>query len=125
MESLTGGANPVGALIGGGLGGVIGVPLTLVVACGGMLLSFLWLLLSPVRSLVKVVTSFTSDYKELVNERGTSAGWVAETGTRSGTTTSTFRERVMTHGELYATKEVLVEHIGVISCFHESKDPIP
>ena len=51
MRFLAGGANPIGALIGGALGGVIGVPLTLVVASFGMLLSFLWLLLSPVRSL--------------------------------------------------------------------------
>ena len=56
MRFLAGGANPVGALIGGGLGGVIGVPLTLVVACGGMLLSFLWLLLSPVRELQAMPT---------------------------------------------------------------------
>ena len=51
MRFVAGGANPIGALIGGALGGVIGVPLTLVVASFGMLLSFLWLLLSPVRGL--------------------------------------------------------------------------
>ena len=33
------------------LGGLIGLPLTLVVASVGMLLAFLWLLLSPVRAL--------------------------------------------------------------------------
>jgi hypothetical protein len=42
---------PIGALLGGALGGLIGVPLTLVVASVGMLLAFLWLLLSPVRAL--------------------------------------------------------------------------
>jgi MFS family permease len=51
MRFLAGGALPIGALIGGALGGVIGVPLTLVVAELGMLLAFLWLLLSPVRGL--------------------------------------------------------------------------
>jgi len=30
-----------------------------------------------------------------------------------------------TYAELYATKEVLVENIGGISCFHRDKDPIP
>jgi len=29
------------------------------------------------------------------------------------------------HSALYATKEVLVEHVGWISCFHQDKDPIP
>jgi MFS family permease len=51
MRFLAGGANPIGAVIGGTLGGLIGVPLTLVVASFGMLLGFLWLLLSPVRGL--------------------------------------------------------------------------
>jgi MFS family permease len=46
-----GGALPIGALIGGALGEVIGLPLTLVVAEFGMLLAFLWLFLSPVRAL--------------------------------------------------------------------------
>jgi len=51
MRFLAGGANAIGAVIGGALGGVIGVPLTLVVASFGMLLGFLWPLLSPVRGL--------------------------------------------------------------------------
>lgn len=51
MRFLVGGAMPVGALIGGALGGVIGVPLTLVVAELGILLAVLWLVLSPIRSL--------------------------------------------------------------------------
>lgn len=51
MWFLAGGARPIGAVIGGALGGVIGVPLTLVVASFGMLLGFLWPLLSPVRRL--------------------------------------------------------------------------
>jgi MFS family permease len=51
MRFLAGGANPIGAVIGGALGAAIGVPLTLVVASFGMLLGFLWPLLSPVRGL--------------------------------------------------------------------------
>jgi HK97 family phage major capsid protein len=60
------------------------------------------LLFSPVRRLVKVVQAGTSDYKELVSKRGTTSGWVGETGTRTATATSQLRERAMTHGELYA-----------------------
>ncbi|HLF12788.1 MAG TPA: phage major capsid protein [Gammaproteobacteria bacterium] len=59
-------------------------------------------LFSPIRDDVKVVQIGTSDYKELVNLRGTTGGWVGETGTRSATATSTLREVVPTQGELYA-----------------------
>ncbi|HUG36701.1 MAG TPA: MFS transporter [Candidatus Limnocylindrales bacterium] len=51
MRFLAGGAMPIGAVIAGALGGMIGVPWTLVVASLGMLLGFAWLLLSPVRGL--------------------------------------------------------------------------
>ena len=51
MRFVGGGALPIGALVGSALGGVLGLPLTLVVAEFGMLLAFLWLLLSPVRTL--------------------------------------------------------------------------
>lgn len=57
---------------------------------------------SPVRDLVKVVQVGTSDYKELVNIRGASSGWVGESGSRSETTTSQLREVAPTFGELYA-----------------------
>ena len=60
------------------------------------------LLFSPVRRLVKVVQSGSSDYKELVNIRGTTAGWVGESGTRAATATSQLREVAPTFGELYA-----------------------
>jgi HK97 family phage major capsid protein len=59
-------------------------------------------LFSPVRRLVKVVQAGTSDYKELVDIRGESSGWVGETGSRTATNTPTLREIVPTHGELYA-----------------------
>jgi MFS family permease len=51
MRFVAGGALPIGSLIGGALGTVIGLPLTLVVAQVGMLFPVLWLLLSRVRGL--------------------------------------------------------------------------
>lgn len=60
-------------------------------------------LFSPVRNLVKVVRAGSSDYKELVNIRGMSGGWIGESGDRSTpTATSQLREVTPTHGELYA-----------------------
>jgi HK97 family phage major capsid protein len=61
---------------------------------------------SPVRGLVKVVQTGSSDYKELVSTRGSSSGWVGEAGSRSATDTSLLREVVPTHGELYAYPQV-------------------
>ncbi len=60
------------------------------------------LLYSPVRSLVKVVQTGSSDYKELINLRGATSGWVGESGTRTATLTPQLREVVPTFGELYA-----------------------
>lgn len=62
---------------------------------------------SPVRRLIKVVRTGTSDYKELVNIGGgtsmvVGSGWVGETDTRNATTTPQLREVTPTHGELYA-----------------------
>lgn len=64
------------------------------------------LLFSPVRRLVKVVSTGTSDYKELVNIRGTSSGWVGESGSRTVTETPQLREVAPTFGELYAYPQV-------------------
>jgi HK97 family phage major capsid protein len=61
---------------------------------------------SPVRSLVKVVQVGTSDYKELIDINGTTAGWVGESDSRSATNTPQLRERAPTHGELYAYPQV-------------------
>lgn len=57
---------------------------------------------SPVRRLVKVVQAGSSDYKELVNIRGASSGWIGENGSRTATDTPQLREVTPTHGELYA-----------------------
>lgn len=61
---------------------------------------------SPVRRLVKVVQTGTSDYKELVTIHGGTSGWVGETGSRTATGTPNLRERAPTHGELYAYPQV-------------------
>jgi HK97 family phage major capsid protein len=60
------------------------------------------LLFSPVRSLVKVVKSGTSDYKELIDLTGATSGWVGESGSRTATATPSLREVVPTNGEIYA-----------------------
>lgn len=57
---------------------------------------------SPVRRLVKVVQAGSSDYKEIVNIRGATSGWVGESGSRTATATSQLREVKPTFGELYA-----------------------
>jgi hypothetical protein len=44
---------PLGGLLGGGLGEVIGLRPTLLLAALGEMLAVLWLLLSPMRSLRK------------------------------------------------------------------------
>jgi MFS family permease len=51
MRFFAGGLMPIGALAGGALGSVIGLPWTLVVAELGTLLGFAWLLFSPARAL--------------------------------------------------------------------------
>jgi MFS family permease len=57
MRFFGGGLMPIGALAGGAVGGVIGLPWTLVVAEIGTLLGFVWLLLSPVRELRALPTA--------------------------------------------------------------------
>lgn len=63
--------------------------------------------ISPVLPIVNVVTVGTSDYKELVDTRGTSGGWVGEVsaspaGTRAETNTSTLEQVAPTFGTVYA-----------------------
>jgi len=60
------------------------------------------LLFSPVRQLVRVVQVGTPEYRQLVNVRGATAGWVGESDSRTETATPVLRERRPTHGELYA-----------------------
>lgn len=58
--------------------------------------------LSPVRRLVRVVDIGTPSYSHLLNLRGSTSGWVGESGTRSATATPLFRQIQPSHGELYA-----------------------
>ena len=51
MRLLSRGAMPIGSLVGGTLGEVIGLRPTLLIAAAGGALAFLWVLLSPVRTL--------------------------------------------------------------------------
>ena len=51
VRVLTAGTAPLGAVLGGALGEAIGLRATAVVAGLGVLLAFLWVALSPVRSL--------------------------------------------------------------------------
>jgi MFS family permease len=51
MQFLTGGIAPLGALLGGWLGEVIGMRPTLLIALAGLLLGILWLIFSPLRQL--------------------------------------------------------------------------
>lgn len=57
---------------------------------------------SPIRAIATVRTIGTSDYKKLVNTRGTSAGWVDEDDARTATSSSSFAQVVPFMGELYA-----------------------
>lgn len=47
---FVGGMVPIGSLIGGTLGSLIGLPATLLIGVAGMLLAFLWIVVSPVRT---------------------------------------------------------------------------
>ena len=58
--------------------------------------------MSPIRRLVPVIPVNSTDFKQVVDIRGTASGWLAETGTRSVTANSSLRVRTPTWGELYA-----------------------
>lgn len=58
--------------------------------------------ISPLRNLVHVVQAGSKDYKELVDRRGLTYGWVGETDTRTATDTPGLAEVVPTFGMIYA-----------------------
>ena len=58
--------------------------------------------LSPMRSICKVKTIETSNYKRLVNTGGTASGWVGEADARTETATPSLSEIAITPGEIYA-----------------------
>lgn len=57
---------------------------------------------SPMRSVANVVVVGTSDYKKLVNVRGTASGWVGESAARSATSAPELRQIAPPVGEIYA-----------------------
>lgn len=56
----------------------------------------------PVVGEVRITNVQSGDYRRVVNRKGTSSGWVSETGTRNNTNTSAYRNVVPVGGELYA-----------------------
>ncbi|MEM7671082.1 MAG: phage major capsid protein, partial [Pseudomonadota bacterium] len=58
--------------------------------------------ISPVRQVAEVVQTETSNYKKLINARGTTSAWVGETDTRSATSTPQFEAVEPPGGELMA-----------------------
>ena len=61
---------------------------------------------SPLRAIARVVEVGTSDWKTLVNARGTASSWVAETGARAETATPGFQEVIPPFGEIFANPAV-------------------
>ena len=57
---------------------------------------------SPIREISNVRTVSTSDYKKLVNTRGTASGWVDEDDARTATAGSSMAQVTPFWGELYA-----------------------
>lgn len=57
---------------------------------------------SPIREIANVITVSTSDYKKLVNTRGTASGWVDEDDARSATNGASFSQVTPYMGEIYA-----------------------
>lgn len=58
--------------------------------------------ISPFRSVANVVRVGSSDYKKLVNVRGTASGWVGETAARPETASPQLAEIAPPIGEIYA-----------------------
>lgn len=67
--------------------------------------------ISPIRSIAKVVTAGTSDYKELVELSNGGSGWVGEGDARPITTTPDFAEIVPTWGMIYARPRATEESL--------------
>ncbi|WP_198552312.1 phage major capsid protein [Macromonas nakdongensis] len=57
---------------------------------------------SPIREIANVRTVSTSDYKKLVNTRGTASGWVDEDDARTATASSVMAQVTPFMGEIYA-----------------------
>ncbi|WP_294538731.1 phage major capsid protein [uncultured Rhodoblastus sp.] len=64
------------------------------------------LLISPIRAYAGVQAISTGSYKQPVNKRGTTAGWVGETDPRAQTAASQLAEIEIVPGEIYAQPAV-------------------
>lgn len=69
---------------------------------------------SPMRSVSRVITVGTSNYKKLVNTRGASSGWVGETASRPETNTPQWVEFAPSRGEIYANPQVTQQSLDDI-----------
>jgi HK97 family phage major capsid protein len=58
--------------------------------------------ISPFRAVANIARVGTSDYKKLVNVRGTASGWVGESASRPTTTAPELRQIAPPVGEIYA-----------------------
>jgi HK97 family phage major capsid protein len=67
--------------------------------------------IEPLRNLVDVVTAGSKDYKELVDVRGLTYGWVGETDTRAETGTPGLEEVAPTFGMIYAYPKAAEESL--------------
>lgn len=66
--------------------------------------------LSPMRQVANVVQTSSSDYKKLVNVRGTASGWVGEQAARPETAANSFEQIAIAPGELY-TNTFVTQHM--------------
>lgn len=69
---------------------------------------------SPLRNEVRTITAGSKDYKELVDVRGTSFGWVGETDARDETDTPGLQEVAPTFGTIYAYPKASEESLDDI-----------
>lgn len=67
--------------------------------------------INPLRNIVSVVQAGSRDYKELVDTRGLTYGWVGETDTRAETDTPSLAEVAPTFGMIYAYPKATEESL--------------
>lgn len=67
--------------------------------------------MSPMRAVANVINVSSSDHKEIVDEGGTSSGWVGEGDTRSETDTMSIQEVAPTFGMVYAYPKATEESL--------------
>lgn len=68
--------------------------------------------LNPFRGFVRTLEVGSSDFKQLVSMGDGTSGWVAESGTRTETTSPTLRERAPTMGTVYSYPKASEEAVA-------------